>query len=190
MVSFITQVPKGFFKGKRLDLGQKKFLFMAYKDFTLLGAKGYDMGEEGRMTFLFDQFIETGTFPAPTVAFMAFDRDQDLINIHDLIVFLSLCYTADRLDSPLMKIKVDHIATLTGLSKTKVKQSLQRLLDSWLSLLVQKDIHHFEIPLLKKEIIDSFEKDLKNHQEGTIEDGYRIPRTLVENYKSMGFSFF
>ncbi|MEW9674215.1 hypothetical protein [Ammoniphilus sp. 3BR4] len=51
MVSIITQVPKGFFKGKRLEIGQKKFLSMAYKDFVLFGAKGYDMGEEGKINF-------------------------------------------------------------------------------------------------------------------------------------------
>lgn len=187
MVSFLVGVPNYFFSDSRLSVEARKILTVMFADYTLLGSLGYE--DDGqRMAHTFEEVPEAEKFSAPTVMFIVFKEER--IDIHDLLVILYLHYLANKSKKTKVKVKVDVIAKAIGISKTKVKSSLQRLDEihmDFLKFCDEKDT--YELPLIDAEKVETF-NEMLSMAAATQESGdtFPVPDEFMKNYDKMGFS--
>lgn len=186
MVSFITQTPKYILDKKFVSRNANRVLISMFIDYVLRGSKGCDIDGE-LYEHNFDQVSETDKFPVPTLVFMVFQDEK--LDIYDVVTFLYLCYVADKNQTVKVKVKIDQIAKATGMSKTKVKNSIENLIqfDMDFIKIIEKDT--YELPLLDQEMIDNF-NDLLDEAAAAEERGdtFSVPENFVRNYREMGFS--
>lgn len=187
MVPFLLGVPKYFFSDSRISVNERQLLAAMFADYALNGSLGLE--DDGmRMAHTFGDVPEAEQFSVPSVMFMVFKEKR--IDIYALLVILYLHYLANKSQKNKVKVKVDIVAKAVGISKTKVKMSLQKLNEiqmDFIKLSEEKDT--YELPLIDTEKVEIFNEMIKmaaaTEERG---DTFPVPEDFMKNYYKMGFS--
>jgi hypothetical protein len=108
-------------------------------------------------SFELPTFNNSNGFKMPKIAFLEFEREN--INIDALLVFIYFCYVADKVKSNTFKVQIPLISKATGLSKTKVKDGVDRLVNDPINLYItetKKNTVHMKSLDMEEELLETF----------------------------------